>query len=69
MKAKIDRFLKKSPMSPVAIRLPDEARKQAKELACKNSNPMHRVTETDIYRAAILSFLAENSTDSREQAC
>lgn len=45
------------------IRLPHHIKQQAKKIAKDNE-----VNETDIYRTAILLFLANNSTDSREES-
>jgi hypothetical protein len=51
----------------VMVRLPPEIREVAKKLATENSSVNERLTETDVYRSAILFFLSTNSTDSRDE--
>lgn len=48
------------------VRLPKETREQAQKLAQSSSGNGVRVTESDVYRTAILVFLSANSTDSRD---
>lgn len=48
----------------VQVRLPKHLREKAKRIARAESNG-RKVTETDIYRTAIVIFLATISTDSR----
>jgi hypothetical protein len=54
-------------MDGVMIRLPSGVRKLAKELANVKSESGTKVTETDIYRSAIILFLSPTSTDSRDK--
>lgn len=51
-------------LSPISIRLPLSIREKARLLAEKESTEDVKLSETDVYRSAILLFLAENSTDS-----
>lgn len=50
----------------VQIRLPPNVRKQAKELANRQSTNERKLYEADVYRTAILLFLDRASTVSRE---
>lgn len=54
------------PMENVQFRLPKAIRDQAKAIAKKQSNS-RKVKEVDIYRTAIVKFLAEISTDGRNE--
>lgn len=49
-------------MTSVQIRLPRKFREQAKRLAEMQSSTERKLTETDVYRSAILAFLAQSST-------
>jgi hypothetical protein len=49
-------------MRGVQIRLPDEIREQAKALATSLSSEGRRITETDVYRSAIVHFFSQTST-------
>lgn len=59
-------FKKQRRMGPVMVRLPDEIREQAQKLAASQSSESLKVTETDVYRTAIIDFLDRVSTDSRQ---
>jgi len=48
------------------VRLPKEIRAKAQALAEKESRPGSRISESDIYRTAILIFFSSISTDSRD---
>lgn len=52
---------KNNRLVPTMVRLPQSIRDKAKEVADDKS-----VNVTDIYRTAILSFLSNVSTDSRD---
>ena len=52
-------------LEQVMIRLPTTAREKAKACAAAQSQNGEHVTETDVYRTAVLLFLAKISTDSR----
>lgn len=52
-------------LTQAMVRLPQEIRRKAKLIAAQESSPGRRVTETDVYRTAILNFLDQFSTDSR----
>ncbi len=49
-------------MIGVQIRLPKKYREQARQLADAQSTPERKLTETDVYRTAILTFLDAIST-------
>lgn len=53
-------------MEGIQIRLPQSVREQAKALALSKTSTGIKVTETDVYRTAILFFLSSFSTDSRD---
>jgi len=63
----LKRLRGQDPMEQVQVRLPPQIRQIAKSLAEKQSSHDQKLTETDVYRTAILLFLDEISTDSREQ--
>jgi hypothetical protein len=54
------------PMEGVQIRIPKELRAKAKALVGENKTGSKRITETDIYRTAIILYLSNCSTESRE---
>ena len=55
--------LKKTvPMEPVMIRVPHEVRELARAIVSESKD---KITETDVYRTAILMFLEKSSTKSR----
>jgi hypothetical protein len=58
---------KEKRLSPVSIRLSESIREQARLLASAQSDKDVKFTETDVYRTAIMIFLSENSTDSRDK--
>lgn len=53
-------------LTPVQVRIPREARTVAQQLAKEQSTNDVRLTETDVYRTAILNFLSNFSTKSRD---
>jgi hypothetical protein len=57
---------KPEPLRQVMVRLPNAVREKAKRLAKQESVSGHKVTETDVYRTAIMNFLDQFSTDSRD---
>lgn len=54
--------LKRKPLVSVMVRIPAEVREKIKEIV-KSSE---QLTEADILRAAVISFVSENPTNSRE---
>ncbi len=54
-------------LSPFNIRLPKTIREKAQKMAAEASTPENRLTETDIYRTAIILFFENASTISREE--
>lgn len=53
------------PMKPIQVRIPTHLREKAKLMAEQASKDGENITETDIYRSAIVVFLSKKSTDSR----
>lgn len=53
-------------MDQVMIRLPKAVREQARKIVELERVNNPKLTETDIYRTAILNFLSSFSTDSRK---
>lgn len=63
----LQRGKKPERMSPFNIRLPKAIREKAQEMAKNTSSPENRLTETDIYRTAILLFFDSCATVSSEE--
>lgn len=61
----LTKYKQEQRLIPTQVRLPKWARDKAQEIAQAQSQGDTKVTETDVYRTAILSFLSLNSTDSR----
>ena len=61
----IDLMRKNPPMEQTNVRLPSDIRRRARKLAEERSKSGNKVTESDVYRTAIVLFLDRNFTDSK----
>jgi hypothetical protein len=63
MNESLVRQLKRKPLVSVMVRIPTEVREKIKQIIQSSEGEL---TEADILRTAVISFVAENPTNSRE---
>lgn len=63
----LSQYKREQRLIPTQVRLPKWVRDKAQEIAQAQSQGDVKVTETDVYRTAILNFLGTFSTDSRDK--
>lgn len=63
MNESLVRQLKRKPLVSVMVRIPTEVREKIKQIIQSSEGEL---TEADILRTAVISFVSENPTNSRE---